>query len=151
MTFDLRRLGGHLSDGSKAQILVVDDDPCIRQALGLLLTFAGYDVAAADNGVSAISQLNTMVPDLLVTDLNMPLMSGVELISYVRSQHPSVPIVAMSGGYHGDAVPASIIADRFYPKGQDLDHLLATIASLIATNPVHKSAQTSHGRPELDF
>jgi DNA-binding NtrC family response regulator len=136
-----------LSDGSKAQILVVDDDPCIRQALGLLLTFAGYDVAAADNGVSAISHLNTTVPDLLVTDLNMPLMSGVELISYVRSQHPAVPIVAMSGEYQGDAVPASIIADRFYPKGQDLDHLLATIASLIATNPLRESAHDNRARP----
>ena len=136
-----------MSDGSKAQILVVDDDPCIRQALGLLLTFAGYDVAAADNGVSAISHLNTTVPDLLVTDLNMPLMSGVELISYVRSQHPAVPIVAMSGEYQGDAVPASIIADRFYPKGQDLDHLLATIASLIATNPLREGAHDNRARP----
>jgi len=139
-----------MSVRSKAQILVVDDDPLIRKGLGMFLAFAGYDVATAESGVSAISHLNRTVPDLLVTDLNMPLMSGVELISHVRSQHPSVPIVAMSGEYQGDAVPASIIADRFYPKGQDLDHLLATIASLIATNPVHKSAQEYRARPELD-
>ena len=136
--------------GPKAHILVVDDDPSIREALGLLLMSAGYDVATADNGVSAISHLNRTVPDLLVTDLNMPLMSGVELISHVRSRHPSVPIVAMSGEYQGDAVAASIIADRFYPKGQNLDYLLATIAILIATNPVHESAQESRSRPELD-
>jgi two-component system OmpR family response regulator len=139
-----------MSDRSQAQILVVDDDPLIRKGLGMFLAFAGYDVATAENGVSAISHLNRTVPDLLVTDLNMPLMSGVELISHVRSQHPSVPIVAMSGEYRGDAVPASIIADRFYPKGQDLDHLLATIASLIATSPVRKSAQEYRARPDLD-
>ena len=139
-----------MSDRSQVQILVVDDDPLIRKGLGMFLAFAGYDVATAENGVSAISHLNRTVPDLLVTDLNMPLMSGVELISHVRSQHPSVPIVAMSGEYRGDAVPASIIADRFYPKGQDLDHLLATIASLIATIPVRKSAQEYRARPDLD-
>ena len=139
-----------MSNRSKAQILVVDDDPLIRKSLEIFLTFAGYDVATADNGISAISHLNRMVPDLLVTDLNMPLMSGVELISHVRSQHPSVAIVAMSGAYHGGAVPASIIADRFYPKGQDLDHLLTTIASLIATRPVRESAQGSRARAVLD-
>ena len=139
-----------MQNGSKSQILVVDDDPIIRKTLGILLMSAGYEVATADNGVSAISHLSRTVPDLIVTDLNMPHMSGVELISHVPSQHPSVPIVAMSGEYQGEAIPASIIADRFYPKGQHLDHLLTTIASLIATNPLHVSAQDRRTRPELD-
>ena len=119
---------------SKAQILVVDDDPDVRTTLGTFLMSAGYDVATADNGITAVAHLSSTVPDLLVTDLNMPLMSGVELISHVRTLHPKVPIVAMSGDYLGEAVPAGITADRFYPKGQNLQHLLATIASLIATN-----------------
>ena len=139
-----------MRNGSRAQILLVDDDPSIREALGVLLMSAGYDVATADNGVSAIFHLNRTVPDLLVTDLNMPLMSGVELISHVRSQHPSVPIVAMSGNYQGDAVPASVIADRFYLKGQPSRNLLTTIASLIAINPGRGSAQDSRTRPALD-
>ena len=75
-----------------------------------------------------------MLPDLIVTDLSLPHMSGIELISHVRSSHPSVSIVAMSSDYQGDAVPAGLLADRFYPKGQNLEHLLATIASLIATS-----------------
>ena len=107
-----------MPNGSKAQILVVDDEPSIRENLGMLLMSVGYDVAIAENGVSAVSQLNRTVPDLIVTDLNMPQMSGIELISHVRSRYPSISIVAMSGDYQGEAVPAGIIADRFYPKKQ---------------------------------
>ena len=69
----------------KAQILVVDDDPVVRTTLGMFLMSAGYDVATADNGITAVAHLSSTVPDLLVTDLNMPLMSGVELISHVRT------------------------------------------------------------------
>ena len=136
--------------GSKAQILVVDDDPSIREAMGLLLMSAGYDVATADNGVSAVSHLSRTVPDLLVTDLNMPHMSGVELISHVRSRHPSVSIVAMSGDYREDAVPAGLIADRFYLKGQPSQNLLTTIATLIAASSARGSEQDSRIRPQLD-
>lgn len=135
---------------SKAQILLVDDDLGIRESLGMLLMFAGYDVATAENGASALSHLNRVLPDLIVTDLSMSHMSGIELISHVRSSYPSVSIVAMSGEYQGDAVPASLLAGRFYPKGQNLEHLLATIASLIATNSARGSAQTKRDQPALD-
>ena len=139
-----------MSNRSKAQILVVDGDPQIRERLGMLLMFAGYDVATAENGASAVLHLNRALPDLIVTDLSMPHMSGVELISYVRSLHPSVSIVAMSSDYRGDAVPASLIADRFYPKGQNLEHLLTTIASLIATTTAHGNAGYTRTPPALD-
>jgi len=139
-----------MSNRSKAQILVVDDDPGIREGLGMLLMFAGYDVATAENGASALLHLNRVLPDLIVTDLNMPHMSGAELISHVRSSHPSVSIVAMSSDYQGDAVPASVLADRFYPKGQNLERLLATIASLIAASPARGSANYTRTPPALD-
>ncbi len=139
-----------MPNGSKPRILVVDDEPSIRETLAMLLVSVGYDVAMAENGAGAVSQLNRTVPDLIVTDLNMPRMSGIELISHVRSRYPSISIVAMSGDYQGEAVPAGIIADRFYPKGQHPHHLLTTIASLIATNPARKSANDSGARPRLD-
>jgi CheY-like chemotaxis protein len=116
----------------------------------MLLSSAGYDVATADNGINAVSHLSNSAPDLIVTDLNMPHMSGVELISHVRSRHPSVSIVAMSGSYQGDAVAAGVIADRFYLKGQPSHNLLATIASLIATSPDRESVQDNRTRPALD-
>ncbi|MGC1785686.1 MAG: response regulator [Terriglobales bacterium] len=140
-----------MSNRSKAQILVVDDNPRIRESSGMLLMFAGYDVATAENGASALLHLNRALPDPIVTDLGMPHMSGVELVSHVRSSHPSVSIAAMSSDYRGPPCqPASLLADRFYPKGQNLEHLLATIASLIATTSARRSAHGDRVRPTLD-
>ena len=118
-------------NGSKAQILVVDDEPGIRETLGMLLTSAGYDVVVAENGVSAISHLDRTVADLMLTDLNMPGMSGMDLISRVRRRYPATLIVAISGDYQGYSVPTGITADRYYPKGQHPLNLLALVASMI--------------------
>ena len=70
----------------------MDDEPAVRESLGILLESVGYDVANVANGVSAVSQLSRAVPDLMVTDLNMPEMSGIELISHVRSRYPAMLI-----------------------------------------------------------
>jgi adenylate cyclase len=138
-----------MPNGPKLQILVVDDEPSIRESLGMLLLAAGYDVAEAENGAAAVSQLSRTVPDLIVTDINMPQMSGMELIAHVRSRYPPIPIVAMSGEYQGDAVPASILADKFYLKGQHPHNLLTTIASLIAANPAGLGTHLDRPRLEL--
>jgi CheY-like chemotaxis protein len=139
-----------MADNIKPQILVVDDEPSVRECLSLFLMSAGYEVATAENGTSAVSQLSRAVPHLIVTDLNMPQMSGIELISHVRSHHPSIPVVAMSGDYQGDAIPAGIIADRFYPKGEHPHNLLRTIASLLASNPACASKHEIRTQLKLD-
>lgn len=124
-----------MPNSTKPQILVVDDDARIRESLGMLLMSVGYDVGMANNRVTAVSYLKESPRDLIVSDLDMPEMSGMEFISHVRTQYPSISIIAMSGDYQGEAAPASIIADRFYPKGQHPHHLLTAIASLIAAKP----------------
>lgn len=138
-----------MPNSPKRRILVVDDDPCIRESLGVLLMSVGYAVDMANKRASAESYLKESVPDLIVSDLDMPEMSGMELISHVRTQYPSISIVAMSGDYQAEAVPASVIADRFYPKGQHPHHLLSTIASLIATNAA-RSIDEHRSRPTQD-
>ena len=62
---------------SKRQVLVVDDDPSVRDSVARLLTSAGYDVAAAEDGLEALLQLNKGMLDVIVSDLNMPRMSGL--------------------------------------------------------------------------
>jgi CheY-like chemotaxis protein len=101
----------------------------------MLLQSVGYDVSMAESGMSAVSLLNVAQPDLIVTDINLPKMSGLELISHVRAQYPSVSVIAMSGDFDGEVMPAGIIVDWFYPKNQHPHNLLNTIASLIAKNP----------------
>ena len=87
-----------MPNGSKAQILVVDDEPSIRESLGMLLTSVGYDVALAENGVSAVSHLDQRVPDLIVTDLNMPNMDGIQMIAAIRKLpgYPFTPILMLT-------------------------------------------------------
>src|ERR1700744_1059847 len=98
----------------ESHILVVDDDPGVRETLILLLTAAGYKTSAARNGFDALQQLRARTPTLMLCDLNMPDMSGFELLSIVRRRFPAVPVVAMSGLYPGDSVPEGVLADAFY-------------------------------------
>lgn len=136
-----------MPNSPKPRILVVDDDARIRESLGMLLTSVGYEVDMANNGAGAVSYLKGSVPDLIISDLEMPEMSGMQFISQIRTQYPSVLIVAMSGDYQ---VPASIIADGFYPKEQHPHLLLNAIASLIATRPARGSTDGYRSRLAQD-
>lgn len=132
---------------SKHEVLVVDDDPSVRETVATLLISAGYDVAVAKDGFEALLQLRKMLPDAIVSDLNMPQMSGYELLSVVRRRFPQIMTVAMSGDYQGDAVPSGVIADGFFPKGQTPNSLVATIAALIRTSETWASAHQKEGAP----
>ena len=129
------------------EVLVVDDEPSVRETVAVLLTSAGYDVTAAEDGFGALLQLRKMLPDVIVSDLNMPQMSGYELLSVVRRRFPQIMTVAMSGDYQGDAVPSEVIADSFFAKGQSPKSLLATVADLIRTSETWVSAHLKEGAP----
>ncbi|MDQ3023201.1 MAG: response regulator [bacterium] len=86
-----------------ARILVVDDEQANRQMVVTILRGAGHSVEAASNGAVALSHLETGDWDLLITDMHMPVMDGVELISQCRGLHPGLPVIAISGGnFAGD-------------------------------------------------
>jgi CheY-like chemotaxis protein len=132
---------------SKREVLVVDDDPSVRETIAMQLMSAGYDVAAAEDGFGALLQLRKMLPDVIVSDLNMPQMSGYELLSVVRRRFPQIVTVAMSGACQGDAVPAGVIADAFFAKGQGPKNLLVMIAALIRTSETWVSAHQKEDAP----
>jgi CheY-like chemotaxis protein len=118
---------------TKCQILVVDDDQSVRESVAMSLMAAGYDVVAAEDGFRALSQLRKKLPDVILSDLDMPGMSGFELLSVVRRRFPQVSTVAMSGAYVGEKVPFGVIADGFFTKGSQSKHLLSTIKQLLLT------------------
>jgi CheY-like chemotaxis protein len=117
------------------RILVADDEPIVREGLAMLLTAHGYDVTTAAHGFDALLQIRSVKPELIISDLNMPQMSGFELLSVLRRRYPEILVLAMSGAYEsGDHVPGGIIADAFYAKGlQHPQFLLRTVADLIRT------------------
>jgi len=125
-----------MSNTSKHRVLVVDDEPGIRESMAMFLTAAGYEVSTAEHGFDALLQLRSATPDVIISDLNMPQMSGFEFLSVVRRRFPEIPVVAVSGAYKsGDCVPGGVIADAFFAKGQHHpDELLRTVAELIRTS-----------------
>jgi CheY-like chemotaxis protein len=122
-----------MSDGKQsclARLLIVDDEPSIRYSLTCVLTEIGYDVRSAEDGFSALLEIRNEVPEILLSDLNMPGMSGFELLSEVRRQFPAIQTIAMSGAFRGDEVPSGIAADGFYQKGSSMGSLLRLMSGL---------------------
>ena len=145
-------IGMPQENGDPRAVLIVEDSENSAATLEIaFLGIPGLSVLLASSAFEALRILHRpgLAVRAVVTDLNMPHMSGMELISHVRNNYPSISIVAMSGDYQGDAVPAGIIADRFYPKGQHNHNLLTMIASLIATNPARGSIRESVAQPQL--
>jgi len=128
---------------SRHQVLIVEDDASVRNSLALLLKASGYDVNTANNGVEALRLLKLELPAVVLTDLNMPQMSGFELLSEVRRQFPRLSLVAMSGHYEtGDEVPGGVIADAFYPKGYGNPGVLLRILSEMLGAPAGNAIET---------
>ena len=135
----------------KSEILVVDDDPVVRESIAKLLLERGYEVLTAEGGFAALEHLRMrkwVLPDLMVSDLNMPEMSGFELLSIVRRRFPRISVIAMSGAYSGETVPNGVVADAFYAKRQHTyTALLKTIAEMVKTCAEQAAAHQRESAP----
>ena len=133
----------------KNRILVVDDDESVRDVFTMMLREKGYEVATAENGFDALLKLkDVVIPDVIISDLNMPKMSGFEFLSVVRRRFPKISVIASSGAYGSRAVPTGVLADAFYAKGEDHpETLLNSMATLIQTSAEQASAHQSGTAP----
>lgn len=123
----------------KASILIVEDEEPIRTSLAEILKVLGHRVRCAADGIAALVEINQEIPEILLSDLNMPGMSGFELLPLVRLQFPIVRVIAMSGAFCGHQVPDGVTADAFYEKGNSLAGLLESIECL--HNPNRQSSR----------
>jgi CheY-like chemotaxis protein len=83
--------------GRKRQVLVVDDNEAVREVLSKTLSYWGYDVTLAGNGLEAGTLFLTGDYDLVITDLQMPLMNGWELARLIKERSPNTPVMVVSG------------------------------------------------------
>jgi CheY-like chemotaxis protein len=137
-------------DPSNHEILVVDDDAGIRKSMVMFLGSAGYRVHTAIHGLDGLLQLQRTRPSIVISDLNMPEMSGFEFLSVVRRRFPQISVIAMSGAYaSGTAVPGGVIADAFYTKGGQSHPgtLLRMVAGLIQTSEAQAAAHQRESAP----
>ena len=115
-------------------ILVVDDTAVDRRLAGGLLENApNVDVCYAENGKQALLQIGARLPDLVVTDLQMPEIDGLELVTTIGEKYPEVPVVLMTA--HGsEVVAAQALANgaaSFVPKSELAENLLQTVMHIL--------------------
>ena len=122
-----------MSNYSRASILFLDDDPCMRDVMAMMLNEEGFEVSTAADGFDGLAQFRKSIPDLIISDLHMPRMSGVEFLSVVRRRFPAIPVIAISGAHElNESFPPGVMADAFYPKGRcHPDELMRTIHELM--------------------
>ena len=119
--------------GGMCRILIVDDDPETRTLLSRVLAAEGYAVETAPDGRIALEMVTASPPDLLITDLIMPRLSGWSLFARVRRLAPTLPIILISGSdpglrHRGQSLPGHV---AFLRKPFALDQLLATVTRLL--------------------
>ena len=128
------------------RLLVIDDEPLNRELLASSLSAAGYEVEVAKDGFAALAQMHGALPDLIISDLKMPNMSGFEFLSIARRRFPQIPTIAVSGEFHAPIEPLGVIADAFLSKPFSLDELEAKIAELLRDSPP-RPAMKKDGAP----
>lgn len=111
---------------AKVSLLIVDDDSSVRYSLCQIFRCMGHTVRHAEDGFSALQLMRELTPDVLLSDLNMPRMSGFELLSIVRRRFPTVYVIAMSGGFEGN-IPEGLAADAYYGKATGLVSLFEIV------------------------
>src|ERR1039458_8295784 len=79
------------------RVLLVDDDPSIRELLSSRLEAAGFEARQAEDGIDGLVKLRDELPEVIISDIQMPRMSGIEFVSVVRHRFPSIPVIILSG------------------------------------------------------
>ena len=87
------------------RILIIDDDMAVREATRIALTANGYDAFTADSGPAGLEALRSNSVDLVILDVFMPGMDGLKVAPAIHREHPSLPIIAVSGFMFGGQCP----------------------------------------------
>jgi DNA-binding NtrC family response regulator len=116
-----------------AEILVIDDDPHMRRLIARILTGAGHVVHQANNGEKGIGLFHKVHPALVITDIVMPDMEGIELTQKLHREAPTIPILVISGSGHPVYLQAAIGlgATAALAKPFRADELLSAVARLL--------------------
>ena len=122
------------SEVDMTTILCIEDETLIRRDIALELKDAGYDVVEAENGEEGLRKVLKQTPDLILCDINMPVMDGYEFLKKLRRDHPEyarIPIIFLTAYSQRDQVieGKKMGADDYITKPVDFDAMLATVES----------------------
>jgi len=118
------------------RVLLVDDEPLVRKFISGYLVAAGYVVRVAVDGLDALEKLRAGLPDLIISDLKMPRMSGFEFLDVVRKRFPQIPVIVISADAT-DEMPKGVAADAHCQKsGFGCEQLLQAMRDLTTKLPL---------------
>jgi CheY-like chemotaxis protein len=123
-----------------ANILVIDDDATIQLVFSQFLTSLGHEIMQAENGKEGMKLIEETRPDLVITDIMMPEMDGLEILMQLRNTHDSIPVIAISGGMRALPVnflqQAKLFGARYvFEKPVPLDVLRNALTELLGDDP----------------
>ncbi len=119
-------------DTSMGNILIVEDDAEVRSMLNDYLTFLGYKTDVAADGLEGLNKIKENRYDLVITDIAMPYVSGIGIISILKRDHPEIPVIAITGyGYHAEELAQEKNADFIMGKPFDVQKLKETVERLL--------------------
>ena len=118
-------------------VLLVDDDPSLRALLSRQLQKEGFETREAEDGIEGLVKLRNELPEVIISDLQMPRMSGFEFVSVVRRRFPCIRVILLSGSIPND-VPEGSEPDVWFEKGAlNFAILLQTLHDLVRRTPEH--------------
>jgi DNA-binding NtrC family response regulator len=137
-----------ISNAPRGRLLVVDDEATARRALSTLLRDDGYEVDVAASGEEALEHLARAAPDMLLTDVRMPGIDGVELLTRAKALDPQLAVVVMTAfGNVKDAVRAMRAgAEHYITKPVDLDELSLVIDRVLRHKAISREADLLRAR-----
>jgi len=132
-------------------ILVVDDEINLQQMIKVSLNANDYQVETANNGLEALDKLESIKPDLIILDINMPKMGGVEFYETIcdGETHPKYPVLVLTARANMQQLFKEVNIDGFMPKPFEIPDLLHLIDSIIQKNSNSGIKMTSKGAREL--
>jgi len=115
------------------RILVVDDQESMRDMLADLLDMMGYEPCTVESGTKALEQLIASEVDLVITDLNMPEMDGLELMKRIKARIPSMPVIVITGygTFNTERQVLSDGADGYIPKPCTINRVQETVSTAL--------------------